>query len=69
MPAGLSKQKITGQNGHPSIKTAVDGVDPTAGGSLVHNIIVNKRSGMDHLRDLRQSAMPGGQLTVFGQSP
>ena len=39
MPAGLSKEKVTRQNGDASIKAAVDGIDPPAGGRLIHGII------------------------------
>ena len=59
MPAGLSKEKVTRQNGDASIKAAVDGIDPPAGGRLIHDIIVNQRGRMDHFGDLGEPSVAG----------
>ena len=64
MPAGLGEQKIARQNSNTVIETAVDGVHTTAGGGLVHDVVVHQRGGMDHLGDLRQTPVPAAQFAV-----
>ena len=51
--------KVTGKNRNPRIKTTVDGVHTSAGGCLIHHIVMNEGGGVDHLRDFRQTPMRG----------
>ena len=67
VPAGLRKQKITGQNSNTRIKAAMDGVHTTTGGRLIDHVIVNERGRMNHLGDLGQASMPWSQLAISGQ--
>lgn len=51
------------------IETAVNRVNSTPGCSLIDNVVVDKRSRVDHFSDLRQAAVAGPQLTVGGYCP
>jgi hypothetical protein len=35
------------------VEAAVNGINAAAGGSFINNIVVDERSGVDHLGDLR----------------
>ena len=69
MPAGLGEQEIARQNGNTRIEAAVDGVHTTAGGGLVHHVVVHQRGGVDHFSDLRQTPVPAAQLAVRRERP
>ena len=59
MPTGLGKQEIPCQHSHPVVKAAVNGVNPTPGGCLIHHVVMDERSGVNHLGDFSQAPVAG----------
>ena len=69
MPAGLGKEKIASQNGHATVETAVNRGHTTAGIGFINHIVVDQRSGVDHLGDLGQAPVAQAEFTGGVESP
>ena len=65
VPAGLGKEKVASEHGNAGVKTAMDRVHTTPGGSLIHHIVVNKRGRVDHFSDLGQASVAGRKFSLL----